>query len=71
MMNLEQFAKLSGVEIVDCDKEWGGKFAYKEKDHPNCTFAGFKTINSAYKGWAIDTFGECSANALFKLLKVK
>lgn len=68
-MNLEQFAKHAGVEIVDCDPDWGGRIGYKTKDHPNCTVSGFRTINAAYKSWLEDAFGKHAAKAVMKLLK--
>ena len=67
-MTLEQFAKSAGVTLVDCDPGWGGRIGYKTKDHPNCTEAGYRTHQSAYKGWAENTFGAGAAKALFKLL---
>lgn len=68
-MNLEQFAKKAGVELVECGKEWGGRIGYKTKDHPNCTVAGFRTEAAAYKSWLKSTFGEHAARAVIKLLK--
>lgn len=68
-MNLEQFAKKAGVELVECRPEWGGKVAYKTKDSPNCTICGFRTEQAAYKHWLKSTFGENAAKAVTKLLK--
>ena len=68
-MNLEQFAKSAGVTLVVCDKDWGGKVAYKMKDSPNCMVAGFRTEQAAYKHWLKSTFGEHAAKAVTKLLK--
>jgi len=68
-MNLEQFAKEAGVDIIDCGQGWTGKFGYTTKDSPNCSFCGYRTIKSAYEGWLKDTFGERIAKALKKLFK--
>lgn len=68
-MNLEQFATLAGVEIEDCDPEWGGRVAYKLADHPNSTYCGYRTKEAAYKSWLEGTFGKRTAKAVVKLLK--
>jgi hypothetical protein len=68
-MNLEQFAKVAGVEIIECDHEWGGLIGYKQKDHPNCKYCGFNTEQAAYKHWIKSNFGEHTAKAVMKLLK--
>ena len=56
-MTLAQFAKLSGIKIVECGKEWGGKYGYIYIDHPNITNCGYKTHKEAYASWLTDTFG--------------
>jgi hypothetical protein len=68
-MNLEQFAKLAGVVLVDCDPGWGGRIGYKTQDCPSATFCGYRTAGAAYKAWLKDTFGEHAAKAVMKLLK--
>ena len=68
-MTLTQFAKLSGIKIVECGKEWGGKYGYIYIDHPNITNCGYKTHKEAYMSWLTDTFGEAPAKALMQLLK--
>lgn len=68
-MNLKQFAKKAGVKIVLSGPGWDGRYAYTEEDYPNCTTCGFKSHAEAYKHWAISTFGEKTAAALFKLLE--
>lgn len=68
-MNLTQFAKNAGVELIECDPEWGGRIGYKEKDHQNCTVCGFRTEQAAYKSWIKSKFGEHTAKAVMKLLK--
>lgn len=68
-MDLEQFAKMSGVKLVECDKSWGGTIGYTMDDHPNCTYAGFRTEQAAYKDWLSSTFGDQTSKALLKLLK--
>lgn len=67
-MKLEQFAKEAGVTIVDCGPGWGGRVGYKMKDHPNSTYCGFRSAQSAYKHWLKGTFGEHTAKAVMKLL---
>ena len=70
-MTLTQFAKLSGIQIVECDKSWGGKYGYIYADHPNITNCGYNTHKEAYKAWLIDSFGDAPAKALLKLLGEK
>ena len=70
-MTLEDFAKQAGVVLVDCGPHWGGRIGYKTSDDSNCTFCGYRTANSAYKGWLKNTFGEGAAKAVLKLLKRK
>ena len=68
-MTLEQFALQAGVEIVDCGPGWGGTIGYTTKDNPNCTVCGFRTEQNAYQGWLENTFGECAAKTILKLLR--
>lgn len=68
-MNLIKFAKMSGVTIIRCDKEYGGTYGYIERNYPSCSTCGYKTEKTAYKGWLEDTFGKDTAKALTKLLK--
>jgi hypothetical protein len=70
-MTLEEFANLAGIELVECDPEWGGKFAYITKDYPNCMISGFRTKRAAYKAWLQDTYGKYAAVAIVKLLDTK
>ncbi len=67
-MSLEKFAKDAGVELVPCDKAWGGSIGYKMKDNPNVTYCGFRTEKSAYKHWLSSTFGEHTSKAILKLI---
>lgn len=67
---LAKFACTAGVVIVPVSKrDWGGQWGYTSKDYPNVRTCGFATKDEAHKHWAIGTFGECTANALFKLLE--
>ena len=68
-MNLEQFARDAGVEVIECGPGWNGKFGYRTKDAPNASFCGYRTHNAAYEGWLKDTFGPHTAIALKKLFK--
>lgn len=68
-MNLEKFAKIAGVTLIECGPEWGGRIGYKEADHPNISVCGFKTADSAYKHRLKGTFGKRAARAVVKLLK--
>jgi len=70
-MTLTQFAKLSGIRIVECGKDWGGKYGYIYADRPNITNCGYNTHKEAYKAWLIDSFGDAPAKALLKLLGEK
>ena len=67
-MNLEQFAKDSGVEVVDCGSGWDGKYGYVVKGSPNSTYCGYRTEKAAYEAWLTNTFGK-QAKAIKKLLK--
>ena len=47
----------------------GGRYGYVAVKHPNSTHCGFRTAAEAREAWAIDTFGEQAARALFALLR--
>jgi hypothetical protein len=49
---------------------FGGKYQYQCKDNPNTFYTGYRTINSAYKGWLKDNFGENTHTGILKLIKV-
>lgn len=68
-MTLEEFAKDAGVEIVRCDKDWGGTYGFTIKDSPNCTWCGFRSERAAYQRWLESTFGDQTATAIKKLLR--
>ena len=68
-MNIEQFAKMAGVTLIECGPEWGGRIGYKEADHPNSSVCGFRTSTSAYKHWLEGAFGKRTSGAVIKLLK--
>lgn len=69
-MTLAEFAKEAGVTIERCDPTgWGGSYAYRTADAPNCLTCGYRSERAAYRGWLTDTFGERAALALIKLLK--
>lgn len=65
---LKDFAKLAGVTVLRCGKEWGGTWAYKTADSPDSTIAGYRTEEALYRAWAEDTFGKAATKALAKLL---
>lgn len=68
-MTLEQFAKKAGVQLVKCNaKDWGGPIGYTKKSS-NCTVAGFRSANAAYKHWLESTFGEGPGRAVISLLR--
>jgi len=70
IMTLSEFAKEAGVIIIDCAAGWNNcHIGYRTKDHPNCSIGYFKTENSAYKHWLLDTFGVTTSKAIMKLLK--
>jgi hypothetical protein len=66
---LAAFAKKSGVRIVSCDPEWGGRFAYTESRYPKCTVAGFRNENAAYRHWLESTFGPATSKAVLDLMR--
>jgi hypothetical protein len=68
-MTLEEFAKLGGVRVERCHKEWGGTWAYKLEGEPNSTQCGYRTERELYKAWLEDSFGPVLAKAVLKLLK--
>lgn len=68
-MKLKDFAKMAGVRVERCDKEWGGTWAYKTVDCPNVTTCGYRTEAAVYRAWAEDAFGKAASKALTKLLK--
>lgn len=69
MKSLNEFADAAGVSIVECGPGWGGRYGYTTKDYPNCTECGYRTKKAAREGWAVQTFGEQAAKALFALLE--
>lgn len=48
-IDLEELAKECGVEVSECDREWGGRYAYS--DQPNVRYCGYRTRKAALKGW--------------------
>jgi hypothetical protein len=66
-MNLKQFADKAKLKIIPY-KEGYGNFAYIDADTPHCTFFGYKTENSARKGWLVNTVGKSMAKAILSLL---
>lgn len=67
-MNLKEFATLVGVTVERCDSSWGGTWAYKTADNPNCTWKGYRSEDTLYKAWGEETFGKQTFKALSKLL---
>lgn len=68
-MEIAEFAKKCGVEIVDCGEGWGGRIGFKSKDYPNTRVCGFRTENAAYKRWFEEAFGETAGKIVLQLLK--
>lgn len=68
-MTLEEFAKKAGVTLIECSPDWGGRVGYKTKDSPNSSVCGYRTAQSAYRGWLKGEFGEQASKAILKLLK--
>jgi len=67
-MTLEDFAKLAGVVVIECDAEkWGGPFGYKERGS-NSSVCGCESPEAAYRSWAERAFGDDAAKALETLL---
>ena len=70
-MTLEEFAKDAGA-VIQLNPEpqgWGGKWEFYNSEHPNCSYCGFKTEASAYKGFMEHKFGVHGTRAIIKLLK--
>lgn len=68
-MTLKEFATTCGVTADRCHRSWGGTWAYVTADSPLSHYCGYKSEAEAYKAWAMDTFGECVARAIFVLIK--
>ncbi len=69
-MTLAEFAQSAGATIErTAAREWGGSYAYRTADAPNCLMCGYRSERAALRAWATDTFGERAALALIKLLK--
>jgi len=68
--SIEELAEASGVTVVeDCDTGNGGRFGYYTTESPDCTFVGYKTRKSAYRGWFVRAFGRPTAQALTTVFK--
>lgn len=67
-MNLNQFAKESGVIFFRYKRDYDGSWGYKTEDSPTISMMGYKTKKEARMGWLQDTFGEKTAKTLLKLL---
>lgn len=70
-MTLREFAEIAGVRLTRCDASWGGTWAYKTHDNPNCTNAGYRSEAEALKTWGEETFGKVAFKALRNLLEKK
>jgi hypothetical protein len=70
-MNLEQFAKSCGVVVSAYEDGYGGKYQYHCTDSPNVHYTGYKSIDSAYRGWLCGTFGEDTHKGILKLIDKK
>lgn len=67
-MTLEQFAKLAGVTVIDCDEDkWGGAFGYKERGS-NSSVCGCESPDDCYRSWLERSFGEDASKALASIL---
>lgn len=69
--SLTKFAREAGVSIFRCGPGWGGRIAYREKDHPRSAVCGFRSAHEAYMHWLVGTFGQTTADALLSLLARK
>jgi len=68
-MKLHEFAKKSGVTIVNCEDGWGGKIGYTTRAQANVTTCGFDSIEAAYTHWLNETFGEDASREVRKLFE--
>ena len=66
---LEDFARLSGVTLIECGPEWGGRVGYKLADCPSISYCGFRSKKETIQSWLSGSFGEQTAEALKALLK--
>jgi hypothetical protein len=68
-MTLEEFAKLAGVIVIECDAaQWGGGFGYTTKQYPSGRVCGCESPETAYRCWAESAFGDEAAKVLETLL---
>lgn len=68
-MTLEEFAKLAGVTVIDCDEgKWGGAFGYKERGS-NSSVCGCESPDHCYRSWLERSFGEDASKAIISMLK--
>jgi hypothetical protein len=72
-MTPKEFAMNCGCVVFQMTPEqsqgYGGRWAYRSLDKPNCSWCGFRTEEAAYKGFLEGTFGAHATKALLKLLK--
>lgn len=70
-MTLQDFAEMAGVSVFRCEREWGGTWAYRTPDAPNCSMCGYRSERELYKAWAEDSFGKQATKALIALLRAR
>lgn len=68
-MTLADFAKSAGITLETCGPEWGGLWAFRDIDAPNCRWCGYRTEKSAIRRALEEKFGKAGLKAIEKLLK--
>lgn len=68
-MTLADFAKSAGITLEACGPEWGGRWAFRDIDAPNCRWCGHRTEQSALQRALEEKFGKAGFKAIKKLLK--
>jgi len=57
----------SGAVIIRCGSEWGGTYGFKSKVDSCSSVCGYRTENSAIKGWFEHAFSD--NKEMYKMIK--
>ncbi len=66
-IELKDLFDKSGAVIIRCGNEWGGTYGYKNRVDSNSSVCGYRTENSAIKGWFDCAFS--GNKEMFKMIK--
>jgi hypothetical protein len=70
-LNLKEFATLSGVVVVRCEKDDDeGTWAYMLKGQPDTIYCGYRNEKHLYRSWLKENFGADCSEAIKKLLVI-